>query len=107
MSISVNTNHAAGQLPPLPTGKYKIFAPDYPHSGGYTNRYQEEHLPLKCHQVWFSIEYESNNRYIHIGAISAGCMTVLGLDKWNGVYDYLISHRDKTGMYVRHYTLKS
>ena len=94
------TTIGADSLNPLPKGTYKILVPDVPHDKDYTEQYKPAYPALKCHQVWLPIEYQTNNRYVHVGAISEGCVTVLDLKSWNQIYDYLISHRQTDPRYV-------
>lgn len=94
------TTIGADSLNPLPEGTYNILVPDVPHDKEYTEQYKPAYPALKCHQVWFPIEYQTNNRYVHVGAISEGCVTVLDLKLWNQIYDYLISHRRTDLRYV-------
>ena len=94
------TTVLAKSLNPLPDGTYNILVPDVPHDKDYTEQYKPAYPALKCHQVWFPIEYQTNNRYVHVGAISEGCVTVLDLNLWNQIYDYLISHRQADPRYV-------
>ena len=35
----------------------------------------------------------NSSRYIHVGQLSEGCVTVYELEKWTALYEYLISHR--------------
>jgi len=34
-----------------------------------------------------------SSRYIHVGHLSEGCVTVHQLEKWSALYEFLISHR--------------
>jgi hypothetical protein len=47
--------------------------------------------------VWFPIGLSgaptNSSRYIHVGHLSEGCVTVHDLPKWSALYTYLISHR--------------
>ncbi len=47
--------------------------------------------------VWFPIglrgSAQNSSRYIHIGHLSEGCVTVYQLTQWLALYTYLISHR--------------
>jgi len=36
---------------------------------------------------------QNSSRYIHVGHLSEGCVTVHELEKWTVIYQYLISHR--------------
>lgn len=93
---------------PLPVGTYKILAPDFSHGitqdnegnwGALASQYLSEYQEMKNYNVWFPIEYadpktKRQDRYIHAGHISHGCVTIYDMNKWNDLYDYLISHRD-------------
>jgi hypothetical protein len=63
----------------------------------YRTRIQHD---LQPDQIWFPIEYGNNSRFIHLGNISEGCVTVISLDKWNAVYQAIISHRVPGTNYV-------
>lgn len=47
--------------------------------------------------TWFPIglgnSLNNSSRYIHVGHLSEGCVTVHELGKWTALYGYLISHR--------------
>ncbi len=100
-----------GQWTPIPAGTHRIMAPDAPHDASYTNFYAEYANKnglgeVVGDQVWFPIELEgsrgNSSRYVHIGNLSEGCLTVYALDRWNEVYNFLISHRlpNEQGKYV-------
>lgn len=103
-NINVNISFLTEAVDPtftiLPEGNYKILAPINAHKLTYTQPYKDSEPSLNFHQVWFAIEYEDNSRFIHVGAISEGCITVLELNKWNNLYRHLISHRNKSGAHV-------
>lgn len=90
----------ANSLVPLPDDTYDILVPDVAYDINYTGQYKLAYPDLTCHQVWFPIEYQTNNRYVHVGAISEGCVTLLDLDLWNEIYNYLISYRQTDRQYV-------
>ncbi len=79
---------------PLPPGLYKIKIPQTPHAKNMTSPYRRiaQH-DLIADQIWFPIEYGDNSRFIHVGHLSHGCVTVLALAKWNALYRALIRHR--------------
>jgi len=52
---------------------------------------------LRDDQVWFPIRHGDNSRYIHVGNVSEGCVTVLDIGRWPGVHEALVSHRGSTG----------
>ncbi|ECF3155665.1 hypothetical protein ACVUCS_004507 [Salmonella enterica subsp. enterica] len=94
---------------PIDVGKHKIMAPDNSHNvNAPTDWYRKAFPPgtIVCNDIWFPIELEgtsgNSSRYIHIGNLSEGCVTVYDVEKWNIVYDYLISHRTPgtKGMYI-------
>ena len=71
---------------PWKKGIYNIGIPDYPH--GSNNAYTEA---IK-QKVWFPIDFE-NARYLHVGARSAGCMTIIETARWMEIYNALIKAR--------------
>ncbi len=78
---------------PLPLGKYKVGLPLPMHDNRMTSFYREAQRDLRADQIWFPIEYGNNTRFVHVGNVSEGCVTVMALDKWNAVYQAIISHR--------------
>lgn len=71
---------------PWKKGIYNIGIPDYPHGSNdtYTEAIRQK--------VWFPINFESA-RYLHVGARSAGCMTMIETARWMEIYDALIKAR--------------
>ncbi|SHN70215.1 hypothetical protein SAMN02745728_02014 [Desulfovibrio litoralis DSM 11393] len=62
----------------MSAGTYDLWAPDYPHSSSYTTFYRKNpkgHFDL----VWFRI---NESRYLHIGHVSDGCVTVMDIEEW-------------------------
>ena len=96
-----------GVFTPIPPGLHRIMTPDYSHAKtsteGYRNKYPGK---IKANDVWFPIELEgstgNSSRYIHIGHLSEGCVTVRDIAQWNIVYNFLIAHRlpNTEGRYV-------
>lgn len=84
----------------LPPGKYTVLIPDAPHTGNYTAFYRDSEPRLKCDQVWFPIKFNDNSRFVHVGNVSEGCVTVMDLARWSDVHEALISHRGPDGMSV-------
>ena len=85
----------------LPPGQYRVRVPDRPHPKDATDGYRQFEEPtLRNHQVWFPIEYGDNSRYIHVGHLSHGCVTVMQLNQWNALYQTLIEHRMSGTKYV-------
>lgn len=84
---------------PIPAGVHNIMAPDCSHAAISTEGYVDS-LPkgvITCNDVWFPIELSgskgNSSRYIHLGNLSEGCITIYDLEKWNSIYTYLINHR--------------
>lgn len=83
---------------PITKGNYKLWLPDAVHA--YGNPY----LGLSSYAtVWYRIGNESSSRYLHVGNVSAGCVTVGekssgGKDpdqkQWTDIYNYLKTRRD-------------
>ena len=71
---------------PWKKGIYNIGIPDYPH--GSNDTYTEA---IK-QKIWFPIDFE-NARYLHVGARSAGCMTIIETARWMEIYNALIKAR--------------
>jgi hypothetical protein len=82
---------------PIPAGAHLIMAPEQSHANISTRGYRMATPGLRCTDVWFPIQLEgtpgNSSRYVHVGHLSEGCVTVHKLDKWNAVYDYLIGCR--------------
>jgi hypothetical protein len=79
-----NEEYKAVMDNPLPNGIYVIQLPDYPHEKGrlYLDR-------AKRALTWFRIR-ANGERYLHTGSISAGCLTVTDVKKWDSLYDAII-----------------
>jgi len=75
---------------PWKKGLYDIEIPDYSHKGGL---YYEE---SKFARVWFRIGH-NGDRYLHTGAHSLGCMTVIEVKKWDEIFGILIKARKGDG----------
>ncbi|MBW5405604.1 hypothetical protein ACISK3_01340 [Morganella morganii] len=81
---------------PVPAGNHPIQIPDFPHSLG--SGYMSE---SKYAKNWFYLGTgnavaHNNDRYLHPGAISAGCVTV-DVASWTALYEYLIRCRSGNG----------
>lgn len=72
---------------PWKKGRYDIEIPDAPHEGGL--RYL--HKAPKA-LVWFRIGHD-DEKYIHTGRGTRGCITVIEHERWNEIYDILIRAR--------------
>ncbi len=101
-AVTLNTTlkEPYNKFTPLPPGLYRILVPEYPHDKDMTNFYRKIQSDLRNDQVWFPIEYGDNSRFIHVGNISEGCVTVMSLDKWNAIYQALVQHRVPRSKYI-------
>ena len=102
-TVTLNTKLSPryGKFTPIPNGMYNIGLPTPTHDNNMTSPYRTliQH-DLQADQIWFPIEYGNNSRFIHLGNISEGCVTVMSLDKWNAVYRKIISHRVPNTNYI-------
>lgn len=82
---------------PIPNGEHKIWLPDYPHGLGTSYLSKTKYA---C--IWFRLGDESSDRYLRVGNVSAGCVSVgkssssdssSENELWNAVYDYLSKRR--------------
>lgn len=78
---------------PWTEGLYDIEIPDYPHEGGL------HYKGSKYARAWFRIGH-SGDKYLHTGAHSLGCMTVVEVDKWDEIFGILIKARKGDGKSV-------
>ncbi|WP_152034019.1 hypothetical protein [Paracidovorax avenae] len=81
---------------PIRTGTHPVQLPDFPHSIGaiYSSR-----SPYS--KTWFYLGHGhavpgNNDRYLHPGSVSAGCITV-DPGEWTALYKYLILCRRGDG----------
>jgi hypothetical protein len=74
-----------------------MLAPDYSHKAISTAGYASATPGMIGNDVWFPIglfgSSSNSSRYIHVGHLSEGCVTVHQLEKWAALYEFLISHR--------------
>jgi len=86
-----------GSYSPIPPGTHTVLAPDYSHKLISTSGYVSATPGMIGNDVWFPIglngSMQNSSRYIHVGHLSEGCVTVHELGKWTAIYNYLISHR--------------
>jgi hypothetical protein len=90
---------------PLPDGRYVVLVPDFPHAGSMTTYYRNVAPGLAFDQVWFPIDLGDRSRYIHVGNVSEGCVTVLDLKQWTTIHEMLVSHRGADGNSVADLTV--
>jgi hypothetical protein len=99
--VAVTMNSVWGQaFAPIPTGQYAVLVPDAPHNPSMTRFYRRVAPGLRYDQVWFPIRYGDNSRFVHVGNLSEGCVTVLDLARWPDIHEALISHRSRDGTSV-------
>lgn len=88
-----------GKFFPIKPGTHAILAPDYSHKLISTSGYAAATPGMIGNDVWFPIgllgALDNSSRYIHVGHLSDGCVTVHELERWSALYQYLISHRVK------------
>lgn len=72
---------------PTPTGRHDIEIPYEPHPGGSYYTGQATYA-----KTWFRIGY-SGDRFLHCGNVSAGCITVKDIHRWDEIYRHLIISR--------------
>jgi len=101
-----------GRFTPIPVGVHKIFAPDRSHQNIPTTGYVAVTPGMHGNDVWFPIGLHGgavpSGRYLHVGHLSEGCITSYELQKWNALYDYLISSREPgyMGKYIGKVTVQ-
>ena len=84
---------------PIAPGTHTIFAPTFSRKRISTAGYVQATPGMHGNDVWFPVGHTiSTDRFIHVGHLSEGCITVHELAKWNAVYDYLISSREPGSM---------
>lgn len=78
---------------PIPNGVYPIQLPDFPHDlgSGYVSQASKA-------MTWFYLgtgnaKPNDNDRYLHPGRVSAGCITVTQVSQWDSLYAVLILSR--------------
>lgn len=101
ISVKITMNSIwGGTYSPLPAGDYDVMVPDAPHDKAMTAKYVSAVPALRFDRAWFPIKFGNNSRYVHVGHLSEGCVTVTEISKWNDIHEALASHRDSTGMLV-------
>ena len=91
---------------PIADGQHPIQLPDFPHDLGrsYTPDASKA-------MTWFYLGVGNavageNDRYLHPGRVSAGCVTVTELSKWDSLYAALILSREPGGENVGKLTVQ-
>jgi hypothetical protein len=92
---------------PIANGSHPIQLPDFPHDlgRGYLSQASKA-------MTWFYLGSGNaipgnNDRYLHPGRISAGCVTVTDIAKWDSLYDVLILSRAPGGRNAGTITVQS
>ena len=89
---------------PVPEGNHPIQIPDFPHSLGSSYISGSKYA-----KNWFYLGVgnavaRNNDRYLHPGRASAGCVTV-DVASWTALYEYLIRCRSGNGKDVGRITV--
>lgn len=70
---------------PVPPGMHAILAPDYSHKAISTGGYAQATPGMIGNDVWFPIGLSgslvNSSRYVHVGHLSDGCVTVHQLER--------------------------
>lgn len=71
---------------------YDVKIPDFYHGKGrpYLDR-------AKLAPVWFKTTHQSNDRYIHVGAHSLGCVTFIEIERWDELCEVFMKARKGDG----------
>lgn len=81
---------------PWTKGVYNIEIPDNPHRGGWNYLNKAPHAT-----TWFRIAYlNENDRYVHTGERSLGCITLIESGRWEELYSVFISARKGDGFNI-------
>jgi hypothetical protein len=84
---------------PLKDGVYEMSVPDEPHNDGDYYLSQSSYARL-----WYPIPADQNRdgrddeRFLHCGNASAGCIAVKDLPQWTAIYRYLYNRRLRDGV---------
>ncbi|HEX8554996.1 MAG TPA: hypothetical protein VF695_09835 [Sphingomonas sp.] len=82
---------------PIQPGTHNILAPDASHANVPTSGYVAATPGMVGNDTWFPIalgsSMENSTRYIHVGHLSEGCVTVYQLERWTALYNSLIANR--------------
>ena len=90
---------------PIKKGEHPIQIPDFPHEGG---KYYLDKSAYALNWFYLGVGHAvkgKNDRYLHPGAGSAGCITV-DPDEWTKLYQYIILSRSGDGKNVGKVTVK-
>ncbi|WP_087021853.1 hypothetical protein [Thaumasiovibrio subtropicus] len=91
---------------PIPNGTHPIQIPDFPHKlgRGYLSQAQ-------LAMTWFYLGSgaavsNNNDRYLHPGAVSLGCITIEEVSKWDALCEKLLLARESGGLNVGKVTVQ-
>lgn len=92
---------------PIPNGRHSVQLPDFPHDLG-----RSYIIHTSKAMTWFYLGTGNavpgrNDRFLHPGRISAGCVTVTDLSKWDSLYAVLILSRAIGGKNVGTITVQN
>ena len=77
---------------PIPKGIHNIQIPDFPHPSGRSYLSQTVHALSWFYMGVGNAIAGKNDRYLHTGSVSAGCVTVSPSD-WDKLYEHVILSR--------------
>jgi hypothetical protein len=89
---------------PLRDGVYELSVPDEPHLDLNNPRHQEYLAQSSYARLWYPIPADQDGngkddeRFLHCGAVSAGCVTVRDIPQWTGICKYLYNRRLRDGV---------
>ncbi len=84
---------------PIPNGTHPIQLPDYPHDLG-RGYLSDASKAMTWFHLGTGIAAPGNDRYLHVGLVSAGCVTVTDRRRWDALYSRLILARAPGGRAV-------
>jgi hypothetical protein len=93
-----------GNSAPLRDGVYELSVPDEPHLYPEDSNYNRYLTQSSYARVWYPIPADQNQdgtddqRFLHCGDASAGCVTVRDVPQWTGIYKYLYNRRLRDGV---------
>ncbi|WP_294834085.1 hypothetical protein [uncultured Gilliamella sp.] len=95
VQVTLNSDWNTPNRTPLPEGIYEISVPDGGHNPKQTDFYTVGNRPVKNYKIWFPILPLSEERFIHVGHLSHGCVSIVDYEKYPEIHDYLVKHRGK------------
>jgi hypothetical protein len=89
---------------PLRDGVYELSVPDEPHLNPIWPNYYRYLEQSSYARVWYPIPADQNRdgvpdeRFLHCGDVSGGCVTVRDVPQWTAIYKYLYNRRSRDGV---------